>query len=866
MRMTLAVAVACLTLSGLAAAGDATAAIRKETHIPTEGLGPALTKLAKEFDFQVLYRTEIVSDLKSPGAMGALTSDEALGKVLTGTGLTYKYLDDKTVTIIPLSTGQTTAANTSVSPDAANTSKEAGKKTSQEFRVAQMDQGHSSSTSPIANQPPISQERSNSPSAGLAEIVVTAQKREERSLDVPMSISVLSGDQLVRSQSYRLEDYIGTVPSLTYVDGIFGPTGSALVIRGITTGHLPIHSAVATYIDETPYVAAGSVSPFIVPNLDTFDMQRIEVLKGPQGTLYGASALGGLFKYVTNAPDPSRLAVAGDASVSSVSHGGTGFDVHGMVNLPISNSVALRLVGYDNYYPGFIDDPSRGLQDINGSRFSGGRVSLLLKPTDDLSIRASALYQNRSWSDAANEYVYSGSLVPVRGNLTVENRMGQPGHTSNGIYNLTIDWDAGLAQLLSTTTYFTFRQSVVMDYSTILGAAVRGIAGSQYGAAIWDSRPANSWTQEVRLSSPNNTVLQWQVGGFYTSTDTIRAEQILPIDPVSHAVLYNYPTNIGDFPDTTNDREVAGYVSLDYHITPTLDIAAGGRYSSYDETYSGLSTGIFGTNLLNTGSLSGENVFTYSADVRGHFTPENMLYVRVASGYVPGGVVGRTAVTPATIPNSYGPSKTVNYEAGIKNSLIDGRLNVELSAFDIEWHDLQFNTVVGGFGVKSTSGAARSTGAEWNVTYAPITGLSLGFNGSYTDAHLIQATSPVVGGKVGDRLPTVPLWQTSASARYEYPISSGLSGFGGVDWRFSGKRAADFEATLPRQWMPSFNFVDLRAGVSSDAWTFTLYAKNVGNKTGINYLVDWGAIGGNPIQSASVYTSRTIGAEVSVHF
>ena len=164
MRMTLAVAVACLTLGGLAAAGDATAAIRKPTDIPAQGLGPALTKLAKEFDFQVLYRTEIVSDLKSQGAVGTLTSDEALGKVLSGTGLTYKYLDDKTVTIVPTSTAgsaQSTTQNAPGSSDDASASKEAGKKTSQDFRVAQVDQGKNSNAPSIAERDSSSRKNSN---------------------------------------------------------------------------------------------------------------------------------------------------------------------------------------------------------------------------------------------------------------------------------------------------------------------------------------------------------------------------------------------------------------------------------------------------------------------------------------------------------------------------------------------------------------------------------------------------------------------------------------------------------------------------------------------------------------------------------
>jgi outer membrane receptor protein involved in Fe transport len=164
-----------------------------------------------------------------------------------------------------------------------------------------------------------------------------------------MSITALSGADLTASQAFRLEDFAGKVPGVSLID--FGGAGTQVVIRGITTGSVPVNSGVATYIDETPFTASG---PFggqylLTPNLDTFDMQRIEVLRGPQGTLYGANSLGGVLKYVTNAPDPSAFSAAAETGVSSISNGGTGFDAHGMINLPLAQDLAVRLVGYDNF-------------------------------------------------------------------------------------------------------------------------------------------------------------------------------------------------------------------------------------------------------------------------------------------------------------------------------------------------------------------------------------------------------------------------------------------------------------------------------------------------------------------------------------
>ena len=186
----------------------------------------------------------------------------------------------------------------------------------------------------------------------VGELIVTAQKREESSLDVPMGLTALSGKVLESQQAYNLEDFVGQVPGLNFTDTL---SGTQLVIRGIATSYDSVNAPVATYIDDTPIVGIGPFSggSSTTPNIDTFDMNRIEVLKGPQGTLYGADALGGILKYVTNAPDPSGFHTEVEAGVSTVADGGTGYDLHGMINLPLAKDLAFRIVGYDNYDPGW---------------------------------------------------------------------------------------------------------------------------------------------------------------------------------------------------------------------------------------------------------------------------------------------------------------------------------------------------------------------------------------------------------------------------------------------------------------------------------------------------------------------------------
>lgn len=702
--------------------------------------------------------------------------------------------------------------------------------------------------------------------SGIETVTVTAEKKSESAQNVPMSLSALSGEDLIKSQSFRYEDYVGKVPGLTWVSSN-GGSGSQLVVRGLTTGSNPISPLTATYIDETPYTVVSNFAGAFAsaPNLDTYDMQRIEVLRGPQGTLYGASALAGLLKFVTNAPDPSGFAASAEAGVSTVDGGGNGFEIHGMVNIPLSSDTALRLVAYDNYNPGFIDDPSRGLKNINGSHYIGGRASLLYQPTENFSVRLNALYQDRSWNDWGNEDVDPGTLKPTYCKLCQENDIGQPGHVENALLNATVNWDLGFVQLVSATSYSEFRPHWIWDEKN-LDPVVSGALGSPFGTAVVQSRPMNSVTQEVRLSSPADQSLEWQVGGFFNDQDSYHfPDDFYPIDQSTHTILYSYPTTLlkADFPTTY--REYAGFANLDYHITPTFDIAAGGRYSHNHQTFREVASGLFAGNV-DFGNSSSENDFTYSADARWHVTPDAMIYARVATGYTPGGPNAVTLL--ATVPHTFSSSTSTNYEIGTKSKFLADTLSVEISIFNVDWQKIQLDTIdPSGAEYTSNGGRARSSGAEWTLEYAPpVDGLTLNFNGAYTDAHLTQPTPPSVGGSSGDSLPGVPLWQTSLGANYEHMLFADWAGFLGVDWRFTGSRFANFEAGSPRQHMPSFNIVDLRAGIENNSWSLTVYAKNVGNEVAINYLLDRSLSGGNGIQSASVYQPRTVGITLAAKF
>jgi outer membrane receptor protein involved in Fe transport len=818
--------------------------------LPAQPLSQALTTLGSLANLNIYFDATTVEGIQAPALKAELSANDALARLLAGTRLRAVRVDENTVRVIPdeaLKRVQGAHDNNSGALNPPSNVHLAYAGTAASARAgtsAEEDSGEGGKTNPQT----------------VSEVLVTAERREERLQDVPMSLTALTGEQLAASQSFRFEDYTAKVPGLTLVN--YGAIGSQLVIRGLTTGNLPINSTVATYLDETPYTGVGiyAGSYLIAPNLDTFDMQRIEVLKGPQGTLYGANALGGVLRYVTNTPNPERFAATVEGSGNTVSHGSTGFDTHGMVNIPLGSDMAVRLVGYDTYYPGFIDDPSRGLTNINGSHVSGGRASLAWAPDASLSIRLNALYQRRTWADWPNEDVQPNTFTPVYGNLIQEDLIGQPGRTTNQVYNLTANWDAGFAKLVSTTSYADFATHLSWDYSKILGPTLTGALGMPVGFVIDYSDLLHAFTQEVRLTSREHQTMQWQVGAFYTNQSSLLQEPAYLVDVPTRSVLYDFLPTADHFP--AHYRELAGFVDLDYTIVPTLDVAVGGRYSNNHQFFSEVTTGLaFGEN--NFSESSSESSWTYSADVRWRPTQEATLYARVASGFAPGGPNNVSPV--ATVPHTYSSSTTVNYEAGIKSSWLENHLTAELSAFAVQWRDIQLAAIINGYSSTMNGGSAHSGGIEWSFAYIPVQGLSLGFNGAYTHAYLTAPTPTSVGGQDGDRLPGVPLIETSFSSVYERPLSASYTGFVGLDWRYMGDRYANFEPVGPRQLMPSYHIVDVRAGLNFQRWTVAIYAKNVGDKIAINYVQDLaqGALGP---QSATVYTPRTIGGSLTVNF
>src|SRR5690625_37344 len=358
-------------------------------------------------------------------------------------------------------------------------------------------------------------------SARLGTIIVTANKRSEELKDVPMAVSALPGYQLDRENAFSFADYARQVPGLNIISS--GEGQAQLVLRGVTSGGAQSNATVGTYVDGVPYGSSTvySLGSILTPDIDPADLQRIEVLRGPQGTLYGSNTLGGLIKFVTTPPDTRHAAARVKLGYRSIAGGGAGFDVHAMVNLPVKeDKLGLRVNAYHRDDPGYIDNVATGRSDVNQADVDGARAQLLWTPSDKVSVRLSAMAQNLDSAGLANSGVDvdPATLQPIHGDLE-QSHAPTTGlfKLKYRLYALSVNADLDWATLVSASSYSTLRLNMVGDATPAYGPAlgpVLGVPGA--GFSVHQPVALDKYTQELRLQSPEERTLEWRVGVFYT--------------------------------------------------------------------------------------------------------------------------------------------------------------------------------------------------------------------------------------------------------------------------------------------------------------------------------------------------------------
>jgi outer membrane receptor protein involved in Fe transport len=717
-------------------------------------------------------------------------------------------------------------------------------------------------------QPPVVQ------SGAVSEVVVTAEKREEPLLKAPLSVTAISGKVLELQHALDLEDWAGYVPGLVLGDA-GAPGETFLAVDGI--GPIGAASEVGVYVNDTP---VGSSSSFEGANgftmdLMPYDLDRVEVLRGPQGTLYGASTMGGLIKYVLAAPDPTHFSGQIGGDLFGVDHAGdAGGGVRGEANIPLAgDTVALRISGYDEHTPGYIDNATTGQPDDNALTQYGGHAALLWQATSDFSAQVSALYQHSHADNQSLVALSTTSGQPIAGGLSNINTRPEPYTQELQLYDLTLNWNLHWAQLTSVSSYQRFDNHTVEDLTPYLGGLL-----ALYGAPANNQSDFNElyglkkFTQELRLASPEGQPLEWLVGGYYTREDATNYEVFNGYD---NGGAFPNPLEFANLPSMY--REYAFFGDLTYHFTDWFDLSGGLRYAHNNQTFTEFEGGsLLGSSPPTAAALtvpgsSGEGVTTFSVAPELHLTRDVMAYARIASGYQPG---GPNVILPGVtgLPTQFNSSTLTDYQVGVKSSLLDGRASFDLSVFDIEWTRIQVGVLVGDESAIENAGRARSEGVDFSGAYSPIRGLTLGANLSYTDAVLTEAV-PSIGAVSGARLPYVPLWSGSLTADYSAPIAGPWRGFIGGGYRYIGSRYSDVQGSTANGEPQGLevgadNVVDLHLGARTHDLTLTLFAKNLFDERAYlapaNYFF---SLLGSPIDiKAPVLQPLTIGVSIDKSF
>ncbi|MBO9711621.1 TonB-dependent receptor [Sphingomonas sp.] len=702
------------------------------------------------------------------------------------------------------------------------------------------------------------------------EIVVTAQKREQTLIEVPQSVSVVSGDTLERNQATQFQDYVKLVPGLQISQS--NPGEARLVLRGINTGG--VAATVSTYIDETPFGSSSGLvnGAILAGEFDTFDVARVEVLRGPQGTLYGASSLGGVLKFVTAEPDTVKLVARGRASVETTRGGEASYMGSAMVNVPLGDTLAVRASGFYRSYGGFIDSIGTAGSDveknINGSKSYGGRISALFKPSPKFSIRLTAVLQNLD-TDAPN-LVESDPLLlhTLYGGLTQSQYVPQFTNISYRLYNGTVNADLGIATLTSSTSYSTLKESLQDDPTTQYGALL-GLIFSVPTPDVGLRQHTNlkKFTQEVRLASSGEGMFEWLVGGYYTHET---GDILQRLDAFTHGTMTpvaGLPL-LADIFLSSKYEEFAGFANGTVHFGPRFDVTVGGRYSHNKQSAAQGGGGILASAA--SSATSSEGVFTWSVAPKFKLADNVSLYARVAKGFRPGGPNILPPGAPANTPHTYDSDSLISYEAGIKAETSDRSFAIDLAAFHIDWSHIQLFAQVNGYGINANAGSATSDGLEFTATLRPTKGFDVSINGAYTDAQLGTDTDPLVGGLKDDALPYTPKYSVSVNSDYEWSVGGNAQAYVGGSIRHVAGQVSDYDITYRTTYghqrrLPSYNVVDLRAGVDFGQFSLEAYVKNLTDSEGKTSssgdgIYPAGAVG------TGIIRPRTIGVTLGAGF
>jgi iron complex outermembrane receptor protein len=799
----------------------------------TSRLDDALIEWGIQAEVTVMINTATANELVAHAVKGKLTAREALSLLLEDSGVTFTE-DHGRVKIIPSDQHVKTSFHSErIEPIAfvSDSDGAVGAKNGDELTLSEK--------------------------KDLTEVIVTAQKHEEKLQDVPVPVSEVSAASLLESNQLRIQDYFSQIPGLSVNAGANG--GYNLAIRGISTGG-NTNPTVAVLVDDLPVSPSSAVSEnaAYVPDLDPSDLKSVEVLRGPQGTLYGASSLGGLIKYVT--ADPSTEAISGRVEVDGdwIHNGdGPGYGVRANVNLPITDTLAFRISGFSRKDPGYINDPADNSKGLNEEHVEGGRASLLWRPADFFSVKFSALAQDTT-ADGPMTALTNAGLGGLQQNYL---QGTGPWDLHVHIYTANINAKFAGIDLTSITGYEVNQNALLGDLSYAFGP----------GIAVTNLNEMKKLSQEIRLSSSIGHFLDWQAGGFFTrevvSTDQGLVQLATPTTAYGGVLFNDY------FP--SNFREYAGFADFDMHFTDEFDLQLGGREShniqNYQETDTGPLVQYVDIGYNNIAILpndrSTDSSFTYLITPRLKLSSDLMMYARVASGYRAGGPNANASLFG--LPGQFAPDTTKNYEVGLKADFFDHMISFDGSVYYIDWKNVQIQVQQAGSAFFANAGGAKSQGVELSGQFRPTDGLSLDGWVAW-DYAVLTSDFPVDSstvGKSGDRLPYSSRFSGNLSVEERLPVTAELQAFLRGIVSYVGARESDFTVVnnQPRLEAPAYTDVNLLGGVERGPWALHVFLNNLADRRGIVTTGYFGNNADSPHKNLYLQP-RTVGLSLAFKF
>jgi len=781
--------------------------------IASQPLAKALVEFAHQTGLQLLYESKLAARRQSHEVPAGLSATDALTQLLQGTGLNFQFLNSKTVRIYEPA---------AVAP--AQSSPAEVPKPRTEPQARRLDT--------------------------LDEILVMGTRRDEHLSDledvqmIPASVSVVSGASLEAENAVQLSDYAANVPGLNVIGGGM-PGASGVAIRSVSP--LVLGTSVAFYLDEVPIGSSGrwGYAGGTALDLLPYDLERLEVQRGPQGTSGGAGAEIGSIKYVLNPPDVSGFEARVGGDVSTI-HGASepGESVHAMVNAPIIDGLfAVRATAYDSYTPGYINNAYSGATDINVLRQHGGRIAALWRPAESLSLTVTAFYN--LIEQASQSEVLSPGVVNVAGSgdAYIVSGAGSYGDMVDSLaflspfkkslesYSATLRWNSDFAETKSITGWSRDHEHYVEDYTPIDGSYFPALNSAVPAglARLVEDVYLDKFTEELRVASTPGQRLDWVFGMFYTRErlDQLWVENAFDDSYQPIAAFAPYLSALSR-PSAFNELAMFGDVTWEF--SDPFEVAAGFRLARDIQDNNNVLAGKLGQQDF--AEQETDLVATWMTSARYRIVPTVMIYGRVATGSQPNSLL----IPQRELTGAQNGESVTNYEIGVKSEFLERRALMDLTLFHLNRQRMLAIVYESGvFHAAADGGNATAQGLELTSSYTPLGGLTIGYNAAYTQCAYTEINSAAQYQLTGYQLENVPKWDMSITVSYDWTLANQWHAHAGGDFRSVGQEWAGYVQSrslggYPTTELPSYTVLDLNAAIARGPLSLKFFARNLTDK------------------------------------